>query len=172
MPRTTDIHSGLTSGVLREIVRYEPTTGKFYWLKSNNQSASIGGEAGTVEPNTGYVRFTILGRKYQAHRLAWLYVHGVWPECEIDHRDLDKTNNTISNLRQAVPANNASNKRVSKRNILGIKGVSLRRDGKFVARIGHRNEVICLGTFGDVETARAAYVEKARELHGEFARSA
>lgn len=171
MPRTTDINSGLTAEILRAIVRYDPSTGKFFWLKSNNQWAIIGGEAGTVEVKTGYVRFTVLGRKYQAHRLAWLYVIGTWPACEIDHINLDKTDNRMGNLREAAPVGNACNKRASKRNVLQIKGVSENRPGRFVARIGHGKRVLHLGIFDTPQEAQTAYASKAQELHGEFART-
>lgn len=170
MPKITDTASGLTAERLRTAVRYDPENGKFYWLKSNNQSAIIGGEAGTIEPETGYVRFTVFGRKYQAHRLAWLYVYGEWPKNQIDHQNLDRSDNRISNLREATYLDNAANKRAFRSNRIGLKGVSKRPDGMFWARIGIGNKVESIGLFDCPAAAHLAYIVKAAEYFGEFAR--
>ena len=55
--------------------------------------------AGSVH-STGYVRIGIDGRKYTSHRLAWLYVHGVWPSDQIDHINRNRSDNRIANLRE------------------------------------------------------------------------
>jgi hypothetical protein len=170
MPRITDVSHGLTAEVLRTIVRYDAENGKFYWLKSNNQSAVVGGEAGTIEPTSGYVRFTVLGRKYQAHRLVWLYVNGRWPEHQIDHRNMIKSDNRIENLREATYQDNAANKRVFKSNIIGLKGVSRKPDGRFIARIGREGRVLTIGVFDCPAAAHFAYMVRADEYYGEFAR--
>lgn len=170
MTRTTDVNSGLTAEMLRKVVRYDSQTGKFYWLRSNNQSAVVGGEAGTIEPKTGYIRFTVLGRKYQAHRLAWLYITGEWPSHQIDHRNLVRSDNWFDNLRQATPSNNMVNKRATKRNILGIKGVSEVSTGRFVARTGFDGKIVHIGSFDTPQAAHRAYLKKSTELHGQFAR--
>jgi hypothetical protein len=49
--------------------------------------------------------------KYSAHRLAWFYVHGKWPQSGIDHRNGDIGDNRIENLREATQAQNCANKR-------------------------------------------------------------
>jgi hypothetical protein len=106
-----------------------------------------------------------------AHRLAWLHFYGQWPENQIDHRDLDKANNRIENLRPASPSNNSANKKVMKNNVLGVKGVRLHECGKFVARIMHQQKAYHLGVFDTVEQAISARTQKAQELHGEFVRT-
>ena len=85
---------------LRELLSYDPDTGLFRWSK-NKGSKDAGELAGCVSPK-GYILIGIDGCLYLAHRLAWLYVHGEFPEKDIDHRDQDKSNNRICNLRLAT----------------------------------------------------------------------
>lgn len=171
MTKATDINSGLTADILRSLVHYDRSTGKFHWRVSSNANI-IGDEAGTVEPATGYVRFTVLGRKYQAHRLAWLYVTGGWPSGQLDHRDLMKSNNAFDNLRQATSGGNSANRRALKNNVLGVKGVMEIAPGRFRARIWANGRNKSLGVFRSAEAASSAYAKEADIIFGQFARAA
>jgi hypothetical protein len=53
----------------------------------------------------------------------------------------------------------------------GLKGVSSRR-GRWRAQIGFHGASLHIGTFASPEAAYAAYVAKAAELFGDFARAA
>jgi len=81
---------------LREALRYDPQSGKFFWLK-NTGRAQAGAEAGTV--SSGFFR-TILyrGHLYRCHRLAYAWMYGEF-DGNIVHIDGDKQNNAIANLR-------------------------------------------------------------------------
>jgi hypothetical protein len=100
---------------LRQILSYRPETGLFKWKATLSNRAKAGDVAGS--PNTkGYISIKVEGRQYKAHRLAWYFVYGQDPsDLEIDHKDLDKGNNRIENLRLATKAqNNTAQNKMSK----------------------------------------------------------
>lgn len=163
---------------LRQVLDYNPESGVFVWrerpIKTREDkifaSRYAGRPAGCLDPK-GYVYIRIDGTLFQAHRLAWLYVHGEWPAFEIDHRDVNPSNNAIANLRAADRSTNGQNKHCQANNKCGLKGVHFdRRLGKFRAEIWVRKRKLYLGVFKTAEAAHAAYGEAARTHHGEFAR--
>lgn len=91
----------LTPERLRELLEYDPETGKFTWLRNRAFKALGGTHAGYLNSN-GYLRITVDDVSYAAHRLAWLYVHGRWPDKTIDHINRNKQDNRIANLRDVT----------------------------------------------------------------------
>ena len=157
-------------GYLGEILRYDPQTGSFTWLVSLSNRAPVGSVAGVIAKN-GYRYIAIDGRKHLAHRLAWFYVHGVWPADQIDHIDCVRSNNALSNLREANTSNNAANGLLRSTNKSGYKGVSWDAEKrKWVAGVKKNYKRHVLGRFDDPYEAHLAYVAGANRLHGEFAR--
>lgn len=160
----------ITADRLRIMLRYDEQSGDFFWTNPPwNHANLIGQRAGC--DSTGYTLIKIDGRRYKAHRLAWLYVKGVWPKSRLDHRDGNTTNNRIGNLREATPAQNCANsRRWSGKQI--AKGVRQLPSGKFQARISCENKLQTIGTFPTEDEAAQAYFARARALYGEFARAA
>jgi hypothetical protein len=166
----------LTADLLRQILHYDPERGVFTWLPRPSGSRAerawnarfAGTRAGT---GLGYVAIGIFGRRYKAHRLAWLYVHGEWPGRELDHINCDKSDNRIANLRQATRSQNIANSRARSDSTSGIKGVRLHKpSGRWMARLtggGKRH----IGLFDTPEAAHAAYVAAAEKHFGEFSRA-
>lgn len=145
---------------------YDPPSGVFRW-KSSKGFRVKGAVAGTI-CRRGYVSIGIGGKIYKAHRLAWFFVHGVWPSGQIDHIDRDKSNNRIANLRdveQSVNQENRGSPRTD--NKLGALGVSTWADGRpgFRAQIKVRGKVRYIGTFDTSEEAHAAYIEAKKNMH-------
>lgn len=154
----------LTQERLKELLRYDPETGIFVRLVYTSSNAQAGSIAG-CKMNTGYIKITVLNIAYLAHRLAWLYVYGEFPNGQIDHINNIKTDNNICNLREVSNAENAQNKRNhNSNNKLGILGVSMSK-GKFKAGIRINRRGINLGTFATKELARDAYVLAKRKIH-------
>lgn len=106
-----------------------------------------------------------------AHRLAWFYAYGVWPQDQIDHRNGIRSDNRICNLREATNSLNKANERRRTDNTSGFKGVHRRENGRWRARIGVGNRRLALGDFDTPEAAHTAYCQAAAQHFGEFARA-
>lgn len=157
---------------LLRVLRYDPETGKFTWLQRVSIRILVGAEAGS-QLKSGYIEIGVFGRNFQAHRLAWFYMKGEWPEGQVDHKNTDRSNNRWENLREATHGQNVQNSGPRKNNKSGYKGVSFAKDvRKWQARIMCDRRLHLLGYFATSEDAHSAYAAKAVELHGEFARVA
>ena len=160
----------LTQEWLREVLDYDPLTGLFTCLV-NRRKARKGDLAAKPSATSPYLYVSIGYRRYLAHRLAWFYVHGEWPP-ELDHRDRNKKNNVITNLRIATRSQNNYNRGRSIKNTSGFKGVTWHaRRNKWQAQIKISKGYKYLGVFETPEAAHAAYVEAAKVGHGGFART-
>lgn len=159
---------------LRQLLRYEPETGKLFWIARDSRWFKTDGwrdawntrwakaEAFSSISNNGYRVGHVLSEKYQAHQVAWVIYYGEWPNI-IDHIDGDKLNNKIDNLRNVDAATNHRNRVISKVNISGAAGVGwVHKAGKWVARIRENGKTTTLGAFVDYEDAVAA--RKAAEI--------
>lgn len=157
--------------LLRNILKYDPETGLFFWLVSRTNTIKIGQLAGSPH-NKGYWQISINGKKYLAHRLAWFYMTGEWPNPEVDHEDLNKRNNKFSNLREATRNGNVQNVGNRKNNTSGFKGVSWNAySKKWMAQIQFNKTSKILGHFDDKESASICYSNAAKWYHGKFGRA-
>lgn len=159
----------LTQSRLKQLLHYNAVTGDFTWMVRRGGTAVIGAKTGTPDKE-GYLVIKVDTRHYKAHRLAWLYIHGEWPADYIDHKNNINSDNRIANLRNADSFENARNRRISKSNKTGLKGVSYKTSNKkYVAQISHNGRVRHLGYFDSLELAHAEYCKAAKVFHGEFA---
>jgi len=157
--------------VLRQLLRYEPETGKLFWAVNHTQKAWAGKEALCATTPFGYRRGRIMNVGVVAHRVAWAIFYGEWPEGIIDHVDGNPSNNRIDNLRIATNAQNCHNSKPRK-NVSGFKGVSwFPRDRRWRARIRVNRKEIMLGYFRTPEAAHEAYCEGSKRFHGKFGRT-
>lgn len=156
----------LTQSLLQKVLRYEPDTGCFYWLAPCNRFSMVtpGQLAGTLH-NRGYIVIKVYGRCYRAHRLAWLYVNGVWPNPEIDHINRNRTDNRIANLREVDHLGNMQNKGAYRNNTSGYTGVSWHKQHrKWCAQIQYNKRNRHIGLFDDPQVAHVAYLRVKEEL--------
>lgn len=151
----------LTQDILRSLLHYDPHTGVFTWLVDSGARKVAGKVAGTLGVKHPCVYISIKRKKYLAHRLAWLYVHGVWPASQLDHIDGNPANNALVNLREA---NNAQNQQ----NIRNPKGLNpyvgvhyVPRGNKWGARIDGKH----IGYAKTAEQARDLYLRTKAQVH-------
>lgn len=153
----------LTYERLKEVLRYEPDTGLFYWKVSTAQRVKVGQKAGGMD-KYGYIVIVIDKVPYKAHRLAWLYVYGKWPVGDIDHIHGVRYDNRISQIRDVSRSANLYNQHRAKKNSLaGVLGVS-KSGSSFVARIGIGGKCKYLGTYKTADEAHSAYLEAREKL--------
>lgn len=120
-----------------------------------------------------YWRINVDGRRYLAHRLAFMWMEGRWPREQIDHKNRNKADNRWCNLREATPSQNLANSATLKRNTSGMKGVVWHKRGrKWSSQIGVGGATHYLGLFDCPAAAAFAYIVAADKHFGEFARAA
>ena len=141
----------LTQEFLQDVLRYESTTGIFYWKKKLNSRLTIGAVAGGVDCE-GYWRIKVNKKLYAAHRLAWLFVYGSFPSTELDHINRVRDDNRIENLREVTRSENQHNKN-------GVKGYSWHKKAKkYEVQLCVQKKHIYGGLFETQEAAHAHYL--------------
>jgi len=137
----------LTQSKLKYLLEYDQQTGDFTWLV-NKGSVPAGRKAGYL--NHGYHRIMIDKQFYEAHRLAWLYMTGEFPEDQIDHINHIRNDNRWSNLRSATSSINCKNRSRGCNNKSGITGIYWHKNNStWRTRIMHKGKDIDLGCFKD-----------------------
>lgn len=150
--------------------RYDPVSGKLYWrISPPGSHVMVGDEAGCWD--NGYRRVRIARQQFLVHRVIWAMAYGWWPD-EVDHQDLDRSNNRLDNLREATRTQNAQNMPRPSSNTSGYKGVHWRADRHhWRVLIRCDGKSVYLGSFATAEDGHAAYRAAAKRFHGEFARA-
>lgn len=154
----------ITRERLKKLLVYSARTGLFTWETPTSNRVSKGSIAG-VKTCYGYVRISLEGRDYLAHRLVWLYMHGKYPAAQIDHMNGERSDNRIRNLREATASINSQNMRKAlPSNKLRILGVS-RDCGRYKAQIRINGKQTNLGRFSSSSAASRAYLKAKRKHH-------
>jgi hypothetical protein len=149
---------------LHSLLRYDMNTGKLFWKFATSNRVKVGDEAGTIYKN-GYKYVSVDGHRILAHRLIFFMLSGFWPDGQVDHRDNDRLNNKIENLRACSPKQNAENKKhPQSNNSFGVLGVSPSR-GKFRAQIQVNGKNQFLGRYETLDKAQAVYLSAKKSLH-------
>ena len=162
--------SEITAEELRRILSYDPETGVFRWRVKTCLKVRVGNVAGSLN-DSGYILIRC-GKRYRAHRLAWLYVYGNWPDKLIDHINGDRKDNRITNLRVVSDTENAINKCRQSNNTSGYTGVHWdRRRKKWSAHIKINKKKKTIGRFDSLQEAIDARRIAVDRIFGEFART-
>ena len=163
---------------LRQIVSYDPTTGKLCWLVAKPEMFKSGKRhsaetrcaiwnskySGRLalqyrDKSRPYAYGDIFGRKYYAHRVAFALMTGRWPEV-IDHIDGNKSNNCWSNLREVTRSQNMQNTCLRADNTSGHVGVSFdAKRGLWSSEIYVNGKKQFLGRYADKNDAIAARID-------------
>lgn len=168
--------------LLRKLLRYEPETGKLFWLPRDREFFNSDGswkawntrfankEAFSQAHNQGYLMGGIFKQSHLAHRIIWALQTGEWPVYEVDHSDRNRKNNIWENLRAASATENTSN-RCSRKNstskYLGVNWSDAAQ--KWLVRIRKNRFQKYIGIFNCEIEAAKAYDAAAKEIHGQFA---
>ena len=167
----------LTQDFLKESVSYDKETGEFSRKQRpishfknarsmNSSNAKFANSPCGAITKGGYISINVGGFSYLAHRLAWLYVYGNFPNNGMDHINSVKIDNRISNLRECTQAENMQNlKNPKAENKCGFLGVHKVRNHKFRALIVCGSIRKHLGYFRTPEEAHLAYISEKRKLH-------
>ena len=124
----------ITQDELRAKIRYDETSGLFH--RHNGRVAGCLRADKRREVTIDFI-------SYRADRLAWFYVHGVWP-WKVEHIDGDKRNNAIDNLRAIEKPEQEPKKPRKERvyqNKTGFRGVSVLHVGDGATKYGARRYI-------------------------------
>lgn len=145
----------LTADRARELLRYDPETGKLFWRVNAGRWGRIPGgtEVGYIDADR-YWKVMIDGHMYYTHRLAWLVTVGAWPTDEIDHINGNGLDNRWCNLREVSSIENKRNSKRRNDNTSGTTGVDWDRARcKWRAQIQVCGINILLGRFDSLSAA-------------------
>lgn len=166
-----------------ECFRYAPVTGVLIWKERPREhfpteggwicfnSRNANTAAGHHE-TSGYVSVRVDYKPYRAHRIIWEMHNGPIPAgMQIDHIDMDRSNNRLENLRLANNAQNNSNRGLQSNNTSGFKGVYWDPERrKWVAVIKLTGKTKRIGRYSTKGLAAVARAKAALRYHGQFAR--
>lgn len=178
----------ITPEILREVLRYDPEKGKLFWRERhpsmfaeerhckswNTKYANT--EAFTANINSGATAYkygAVFGVNLYAHRVIMSMVYGFPPTHEVDHINGIKSDNRISNLRNATRRENGCNRPAQVGGSGGgVKGITMiKSSGRWQAQIRANGKYKYLGTFDTKAEAHEAYCSASRVLHGDFSRT-
>ena len=156
----------LTQRKLKGLLDYNPKTGIFTWKIKPAKNIKAGNVAGCIDNRYGYVCIRINTVLYLAHRLAFLYVEGYFPEHEIDHKNRNGSDNHWGNLREVSHQCNLRNTGNRIDSTSGVKGVHwFKQKQKWLAHIMVTGIHKRLGIYEDFNDAVLARLAAERELN-------
>ena len=153
-----------------ELLNYDANTGVF------TRKVYRGGQPiGSIADNkhhSGYKNLYISvngkGKSIASHRMAWFITYGEMPNI-IDHIDMDKSNNKLSNLRECNHSQNNMNRINQKNNTSSRKGVHWHKRNKcWMAVIKINGKQSYLGSTKSFEEACTLRDNAEIKHHGEF----
>ena len=167
--------------VLRQLLRYEPETGKLFWKERGVEWFKDGGNGRAANTSSwnkrcagkeaftalmlGYPSGAIFGMPVKAHRVAWAMMTGAWPTMDIDHINHVRSDNRWANLRQASRFENARNASLLHTNRSGTCGVCWdKRSNKWRAYIWSHGKTVTLGNFPNKSDAIATRMSAEKRI--------
>ena len=162
------MNTEITQELVKTLFSYDPETGNLHRKTRASYRNQIGDLVGTIGKR-GYRYVTIRYKKQYIHRIIFLMHKGYLPRY-VDHRDTDRLNNKIGNLRAASSHQNSENSQLRNDNTSGYKGVYKdKRNGRWCAKVNHKGKQIHLGSFIDIADANQCAIDGRTKYHKEFA---
>ena len=156
----------LTQEFLHSIFEYKD--GVLY-NKVDRLTSKKGCAAGYLRKN-GYEQIKISGKAYLTHRLIYIMFFGTAPDF-IDHKDGNRNNNKIENLREATRSQNGLNSCVPKNNTSGSKNVYWKKQFcKYQVVLTVNKKLRSFGYYKDFDLAELVAIEAREKYCKEFAR--
>ncbi len=153
---------------LHKQFKYDEQTGLLIRIShpSKRHQYLVGEPVGTVSRGRRQAR--VNGKIYLHARLVYMYHTGEDPgELDIDHKDEDKLNDHIWNLRKGTHSENMFNRGANSNNTSGHKNVFwYPKYSKWLVKVAG----IHIGYFVDKADAIVASIEAGREFGGVFAK--
>jgi hypothetical protein len=147
---------------------FEVRDGVLLYKVSPRRGMKAGAPVGCIT-KAGYLRTKINRKAFLVHRIVFKMTRGYDPD-EVDHKSRSGADNHPDNLREANRSQNCANTRTRINSKSGVKGVCWHKSsGKWIAQINHNGRVKYLGTFIDINEAKAVYDAAALAAFGEFA---
>lgn len=159
----------VTQDYIKDVLEYNPDTGVFAWKKPRGGkfAGTIAGKLVKQKSGYRYIDIKVNGKCCKAHRLAWLYMTGEWPE-EIDHINRDSTDNRWINLRDVSHEENTRNRSRSSNNESGVNGVhwdTCKNRWRARVMLNGKSHYIGLFKIEDLDVAAMAVMEFCQD-HG------
>jgi hypothetical protein len=152
---------------LQSIMDYDSSSGAVVWkVRRHGRGGAISpGDSVGSKNAGGYLETKINGYRTYVHRIAWALHHGAWPKGNIDHKDGDRLNNSIDNLRDCSQSTNIENRRIPRSDSkIGIQGVGKKKN-RYYSTIQTHGQRKYLGSFMTAEAAHDAYLKAKRQFH-------
>lgn len=168
IPHTKRRGNALPLELATERFSYDEKTGEITRLVTTSSNAVAGSVAGSVDAK-GYLVIKVGRTAFKAHRIAWLLFYGEWPLGWIDHKNRNRSDNRINNLRLSKPGESAIN-RASWGETSSFKGVHFDRKSEgWRAAVKVGGVRTNLGFFPSEIDAARAYDAAAKTAHGHLA---
>jgi hypothetical protein len=148
---------------------FEYRDGALFWKVNTNKSKNlIGKQAGCTSSNT-YGSVMIDKKSYCIHRVIFCMHTGLMP-AQVDHKDGDRKNSRIENLRAATDIENKFNKGAQRNNKCGAKNVcwsSVHK--KWAVQVQSHGKRVFSKLIPDFELAELVAHMAREKFHGAFA---
>jgi len=137
---------------------FNTTSGHSREHRSSLWNSRFGNESAlTTVDKDGYLVGEVLGFGFKSHRVIYAMFHGRWPEHTIDHINGDRSDNSISNLRDVTQKENTRNATLAVGSLSGMTGVTWNKSAnRWVARMMVDGKQFYLGSFKDLNKAKHA----------------
>jgi hypothetical protein len=175
----TNPKNNIPINFLKQNIFYDNFSGILFWKENPEKSSQWNAKysnkkVATPKNDKGYhiIKLNYDGKRYNLteHRVVWALIKNEWPRHTIDHKDNNKSNNKIDNLRIATVGENNKNKPSTKNSTSKYKGVSWKtKENKWYVAVRVNGKSTHFGVFYDEIEAALAYNQAAKKYHGEFA---
>jgi hypothetical protein len=154
------IHTPIPTDIA-EYLEYNSKDGSFVWIRSPSRNIKAGTPAGTMLPD-GYIGIKFRQKRLKAHRIAYYLYYGIDPkEKTVDHKNHNRQDNRIINLRLATQKNQNDNTPC-----LGYSYIPSKN--RFIAQGYIKGKLKKFGTHKCPLLARMAYIDGRLEDRGQF----